>query len=200
MSAIDPRLVSALRAQLARRGAGARVGWKVGRGDAERIGGSIVVGHLTSATLLDRGAVYRKRGGALHADAEVALELGDDAAIGGYRVALELVDLAERGDAEAIVASNVFHRGVAFGGLSRARPNGLRGALIVNGELRDAAPIDEDFDDTVQTVARILAAVDERLSAGDRIITGSIVQVAVESGDAVAAEIEGLGRVEVSIS
>ena len=58
----DPRLASALRRQLARRpDAARRVGWKVGRGDRERIGGEIVVGHLTSATLLEPGGSYGSR-------------------------------------------------------------------------------------------------------------------------------------------
>jgi hypothetical protein len=73
---IDPRADAALRRQLAGRPAVARrVGWKVGRGDRERIPGEIVVGHLTSATLLRPGASYRGVGD-LRADVEIALELG----------------------------------------------------------------------------------------------------------------------------
>ena len=35
-----------------------RVGWKLGVGERERIGGELAVGHLTSATRLDPGATY----------------------------------------------------------------------------------------------------------------------------------------------
>ena len=197
----DPRLASALRRQLARRpDAARRVGWKVGRGDRERIGGEIVVGHLTSATLLEPGGSYGSRDADLHADAEVALELGNDGAIAGYGVALELVDLAEQGDAEDIVAANVFHRAVAFGPVRPSAPRDVEAVLRVNGERRDAAPVAEDFAATVPTVARILAAVDERPKPGDRIITGSIVQVPVTRGDVVAAEIGGLGSVQAAVA
>lgn len=84
------------------------VGWKVGAGDRERIGDGIVVGHLTSASVLDPGATYRAHAGAaLHADAELALLVGREGAIDGYAAAPELVDLADAGDAEQIVAANV---------------------------------------------------------------------------------------------
>ena len=60
MSDVDPRLVAALREQLSRRPAGAdRVGWKYGSGAEEHIGGDHVVGHLTSATLIEPGGDYR---------------------------------------------------------------------------------------------------------------------------------------------
>ncbi len=66
---VDPRLIAALRAQLARRRKDAgRVGWKYGSGEAERIRGEIAVGNLTTATTLEDGETYRG-GGDLHADA-----------------------------------------------------------------------------------------------------------------------------------
>src|SRR5829696_7976667 len=129
-SEVDPRLASALAAQLRTwratlAGGAQRVGWKLGVGDRERIGAGPVIGHLTTATLLAAGEAFRATGiTALHADAEVALELARDveadrdparAAIGGYGAALELVDLGPvAGGPEGIVATNVFHRAVAF--------------------------------------------------------------------------------------
>ena len=202
MTDVDPRLVSALRRQLAGRPSDTRrVGWKVGRGDRERIGGEIVLGHLTSATLLEPGATYRGgRDADLHADAEVALELGDEGAISGYGVALELVDLAEPGDAVDIVAANVFHRAVAFGPFGPTAPRDAEAALVVDGERRAAARVGEDFAATVATVTEILAAVDERPQPGDRIITGAIVQVPIAPGNVVAAALGGLGSVQVSVT
>jgi 2-keto-4-pentenoate hydratase len=41
--------------------------------------------------------------------------------------------------------------------------------------------------------------VDLRLEAGDRLIMGSIVQVAVAPGDEVVAELGALGRVRLEI-
>jgi hypothetical protein len=73
---VPPRLVAALRQQLARQPSGAgRVGWKYGSGESERIGDEIAVGSLTTATTLEEGGTYRGGGSALHADAEVAVEL-----------------------------------------------------------------------------------------------------------------------------
>lgn len=64
----------------ATRGAGAqRVGWKLGVGDAERIGPGPVIGHLTTATQLQPGGCFNAEGvEALHADAELAIELRQD--------------------------------------------------------------------------------------------------------------------------
>jgi 2-keto-4-pentenoate hydratase len=107
----DPRLVSALEEQLTHRrrllDAGAtHVGWKLGMGDRESIGGEIAVGHLTSGTCLEPRSAYRteREDAALHADAEVAVELGTDVepdgdaasvrdAIAAYAAAVEIVDL-----------------------------------------------------------------------------------------------------------
>jgi 2-keto-4-pentenoate hydratase len=198
---VDARLVAALREQLARRPHGARrVGWKVGRGERERIGRETAVGHLTSATVLEPGSTYVGGGGALHADAELALELGDEQTIAGFAVALELVDLGGGGDASAVVAGNVFHRAVAFGEPQPTLPDGLRAALVVNGEVRASSAVAEDPNATVRTVARLLATVEEQLLAGDRLISGSIVQVPVAPGDVVVADLGALGSVELAVA
>jgi 2-keto-4-pentenoate hydratase len=214
---IDPRLESALAAQLADWRAalanGAeRVGWKLGIGDRERIGGP-VIGHLTSASLLRDGSDYEAAEGALHADAEVALEMGRDlganadedearAAIARYVAALELVDLAEPPvEPEAIVAANVFHRAIVLSSGVEALPlAGVEGRLIVNGEVRASAPAPADVADRVLVVARLLDAMGERLRAGDRIITGSVVQVPVAPGDTVVADLGALGSARATIT
>jgi 2-keto-4-pentenoate hydratase len=219
MSAIDPALASALTVQLgawrAALAAGAeRVGWKLGVGDRERIGHGPVIGHLTSATELRPGAAYRLgEAAALHADAEVALTLGSDvdpggdresalAAIAGYGAALELVDLAPTGGgAVSIVAANVFHRAFALGPVERPWPaEGVQGRLIVDGETRASAPASADYAELVRSVAAILGAMGLRLQRGDRLITGSVVQVAVARGDEVLADLGDLGRVQLSIA
>jgi 2-keto-4-pentenoate hydratase len=172
-----------------------------------------VIGHLTSASRLADGAAYRGDGGELHADAEVALAIGRDlgpdvdenearAAIAGYGAALELVDLSQPpAEAGAIVAANVFHRAFVLTPPQPELPtDGVEGRLVVNGEVRAVAAAASDFADRVLVVARLLAAMGEGLRAGDRIITGSIVQVAVEPGDEVVADLGALGRPSATIA
>jgi 2-keto-4-pentenoate hydratase len=211
---IDPRLESALAAQLADWRAaladGAdRVGWKLGMGDRERIGGP-VIGHLTSASLLRDGSAYEASAGDLRADAEVVVEMGRDlgadadedearAAIAGYGAALELVDLAEPPvEPEAIVAANVWHRAVVLAGGGETLTV-VEGRLIVNGEVRASAAAPADVVDRVLVVARLLGAMGERLQAGDRIITGSVVQVPLAPGDEVVADLGALGRARARV-
>ena len=198
---VDPRLVRAVRAQLEQRPAdAARVGWKVGAGDGERIGREpVAVGHLTSATVLENGATYAGGGDDLHADTELAVEV-DDGGTSRYAVALEIVDLGDRGDAEGVVESNIFHRAVAFGAFAATTPQAVRARILVNGEERDAATAPEHVVDRVAGVVRVLEAVGEQVVSGDRVITGSIVQVRVASGDDVLAEIEGLGSVGLEVA
>jgi 2-keto-4-pentenoate hydratase len=198
---VDPRLVAALERQLRRR-AGERVGWKLGIGDRERISDEIAVGHLTTATVLERGASYEPDPGELlHADAEVAVEIGANGEVAGYRAALELCDLRSPPDTpEDVVAANVFHRAVAFGPVRSRLPEGGVGArLLVNGDVRDAGRSASDLADKVARAARVLAAVGERLEPGDLVITGSVVQVPVGPGDEVEADLGELGRVRLQV-
>jgi 2-keto-4-pentenoate hydratase len=207
---MSEQLAAALREQHARRAealrAGARhMGWKLGVGDRERIDGSIAVGYLTSATTHeDGGTVEIAHTEALCADVEIAVELrrtvdpggdvaGAQGAIGGYAAALEIVDLAPVLDSPvAIVATNIFHRAVAFG---RFRPRlvAAAGSAYVNDELRDTAAAPDDVAARLPAAARALASFGERMAAGDGVITGSIVQIPVACGDAVRAEVTGLG-------
>jgi 2-keto-4-pentenoate hydratase len=214
---VEQRLVSALAEQLEQRRAaltrGARqVGWKLGLGERESIGGEIAVGYLTSATVLNPGGRYRAVDGAeLHADAEAVVELGRDVdpeedaraaagAIARYGAALELVDLAPLpGEPDSVVAANVFHRAVAFSGLQPIPPVDLTVGLSVNGRLRAAAAWPDDLAERLSAAARLLDAVGERLRAGDRIITGSIVQVPIDVSDEVVAHFGELGAVGVQI-
>jgi len=191
---VDPRLVAALTRQLASR-RGDRVGWKLGVGDAERIGGTLSVGHLTTSTLLEDGQTYDAGGAAIHADAEVAVVVGV-----GYAPALELVDLSNAGDgADAVVATNIFHRAVAFGDTRIHLPAELEGRLVVNGEVRTRAPVPR-LDDRLAEAAAVLAAAGEGLQHGDRVITGSVAQTSVELGDDVTADFGELGRVTLRLA
>jgi len=218
MGAVDARLRSALERQVAARrevlhGGARRIGWKLGMGDVERIGREVALGYLTSASVVAPASTWTAgRHVSLHADAELALEIGhdvsalaDDAtlrdAVAGYGAALELVDL---GDApkgpEAVVAGNVFHRAVAFGAFQGEMPDGAEGRLVVNGQVRASAPVNVDVAAQCRAVARLLSAMGEQLQSGDRLITGSVVQVAIRPGDEVVANFGRLGQVAATIA
>jgi hypothetical protein len=195
---VHPRIVAAVRAQLGTR-AGERVGWKAAfgiTGVPELIGDTPVPGHLTSATQLAPGAAFDPRGAReLHADCEVVVTAGSDE----VGVALELVDLARQdGAMEDVVAGNVLHLAFALGPAGAGPPGDAR--LLVNGEVRAHAPARGDHSATVAALRRILEAAGERLQPGDKIITGSVVQVPIAPGDEVVAEIDGIGRVGLTIA
>jgi 2-keto-4-pentenoate hydratase len=217
---VHPRLAAALEAQLrdwraAKRAGAAHIGWKVG-GDIAEIetvtGGRPGLGYLTSASLLADGDRYDSDGAQLHADTELAVEVGRDigpeldaagaaAAVTAVCVALELVDLTRPpDDLEGIVGGNVFHRAFVLG--RDARPPLAADAVarsVVDGNVRASCAPHVAVGEAVVTVARLLGAAGERLRRGDRILTGAITQVPVRPGETVAAEIDGLGRVAVTL-
>ena len=199
-------------------GGARRLGWKIGLNVPE-VQQALeieepVIGYLTSATLLEPGAPYDGSAAVeLRAEPEVALTIGhdvepgdlDDAreAIAAFAPAIELVDVGVgRGDVQAILAGNVFHRAVAIG---EERPAvgdvALDGTIAVNGEMRESAEVPRDYADVVELTARLLAGAGERLEEGDVIIAGSLTPpVPVSSGDEVAVDLGQLGRVEVRVT
>jgi 2-keto-4-pentenoate hydratase len=209
---VHPRLAAATRVQLEcwrdllDAGAG-RVGWKVAFGIAEveaLVGAAPALGHLTTATLLVPGGEYRgaRADRELRAETELAVEVGPDGGVAGLAVALEIVDTCRPPDGlEPIVAANVFHRAVAFGPtVPGARGEGAHARLLVNGELRETAAVLADPHATVAAIARLLAAAGEGLEPGERILAGSACHIPVAPGDAVVAEIDGLGAVAATIA
>ena len=102
---------------------------------------------------------------------------------------------------ESVVAANIFHRAVAFSPMVPKLPaDELIATLIVNGDTRASARVAKGFADDVSTAARLLRAVGEGLEPGDLVITGSIVQVPIASGDEVVAAVPDLGVVALSIA
>jgi 2-keto-4-pentenoate hydratase len=193
------RHLAALRAQLARRrallDAGARhVGWKVG-GDIEEVGDP-VFGYLTSATLIAPGAPCDVSGArALRAETELLLEVlpGDDVR---YGVALELVDVARPPhDPAEIIAGNVFHLAAALGAERASAPGG-EARMWVDGSLAEAQPVTTDVPAVLARLRSQLTAAGEQLRPGDLILSGSLCHVPVAPGARLAAEIDGLGRIE----
>ena len=122
-------------------------------------------------------------------------------AIQAYAVALEICDLQQLPDrAESIVASNVLHRAVAFGSWSsRPAAAGVMASLLVDGEMKAADQANLDVAPRLRAAAHVLESVDERLEAGDRIITSLVAQVPLSPGKVVTADMGVLGRVTLSV-
>jgi 2-keto-4-pentenoate hydratase len=218
-----------MRAALARRqaelGAGARpVGWKIGinvPAVQRQLGlDAPVVGYLTSATELAPGA-ERSLAAMTHpaVEPEVAIHLGEPVAAGadadavrnaiaGLGAAIELVDVdLPFEDLEAIVAGNIFHRGVVFGPPDASRAGGslegLRVRVTRNGAEEadaDVAEAGEDPVGVVRHVAGLLAPLGVSLQAGDRIIAGSLTApLPVTPGDSIGVEIEPIGSIGLEL-
>ncbi len=228
--ALDPRVAAGTRRQLeawrAALDAGAqRLGWKIGFNPPavmERLGiGAPVVGHLTTASAVVDGGEHSLAGTtSARVEPEVAIQVGGQAAADGWRVAalapsLEVVDVDRPpSDLEDIVATNIYHRAVVLGQAGapdRGRRGegvlpslGGQGVLSVDGEAVhrfDLAATATDPRETIDVVARTLAACGGSLRVGDWIIAGSLTeQVEVAPGDSVALELGSLGSVAVRLS
>ena len=124
---MDPRVVAGTqrqleswRAELA--GGAQRVGWKIafnGEGVQQRVGiNGPVVGYMTSNTVLKYGARISMAGARnMLLEPEISIEIGPTLEPTALGAAAEIVDVdTPVDDLEAVVASNLFHRGVLFGG------------------------------------------------------------------------------------
>jgi 2-keto-4-pentenoate hydratase len=182
----DPRVIAGMRAQLAQRERmvheGARpVGWKLGLGTPAAI----------------EVAVHVARDVAAGASPEEIR-----AAIGGLGPAIELVDIdVPMDDAEAILAADIFHRGVILGPAQPHR-GPVRGEVHHGDQVETAEDAFTATGDPVRNVAHVaqhLAAFGERLRAGDVIIMGSIVPLlSVAPGERIEYRNDPLGELRVS--
>jgi 2-keto-4-pentenoate hydratase len=183
------------------------VGWKVGFNVPEiqeKLGiDAPLAGFLTTNGLLEDGAEWSLGSeGEVIVESEVAVELGDDArSIVALLPALELADPPDLSqDVDTILAGNIFHRAVAFGPRVETDAPGA-GRILVNGQVQheiDAERAGANLEAMVEAVAARLEAADERLSPGERIITGVLAPPhRAEAGDVVRLELEALGAVEL---
>ena len=183
------------------------VGWKVGFNAPEiqqRLGiDAPLAGFLTTNGLLEDGAEWSLGNeGDVIVESEVAVELGDDArSIVALLPALELADPPDlTQDVDTILAGNIFHRAVAFGPRVEAGAPGAA-RILVNGSVQhevDAERAGANLDAMVEAVGARLAAANERLSPGERIITGVLAPPhKAEPGDVVRLELEAAGAVEL---
>jgi 2-keto-4-pentenoate hydratase len=150
-------------------------------------------------------------------EVEVALLLGKNvppggdldaarAAIAGLAPALEIVDFSRSFDGiESILGHDIFHEAVVFGGEDSGRAgaslDGVSARVTKNGAPvaeGDLSLIPADLGEVVRHVADVLGAAGERLRRGERIIAGSLIKpLEIAPGDALAADLGALGRVEV---
>lgn len=177
-----------------------------------------MVGYLTGATVLPAGGACSLDSTTLAgAEAEIAITIGRDVpggagveeactAVASLAPAIEILDLVPPfDDLEAIIAGNLFHRAVVLGTALPDRPGGSLSGITVralyNGAevgSADAAAALGSIANVVRLTADFLADFGERLSAGDRIISGSIAQrFPVRPGDLVAADFGPLGALQV---
>jgi 2-keto-4-pentenoate hydratase len=183
-----------------------QVGWKVGfniTAAQEKLGiDAPLAGFLTSNGLLEDGAEVSLADGPVVVESEVAVELGEDArTIVALMPALEVADPPDLDqDVETILAGNIFHRAVVFGPRVETTTPGA-GRVLVNGEVEHVmAPGDTSghLEDMVEAVRRRLAAVDQDLQPGQRIITGILAPPHVaHPGDRVRLELDAVGGVEL---
>jgi 2-keto-4-pentenoate hydratase len=95
----------------------------------------------------------------------------------------------------------VFHRAFALSGaVDRLPEGGVEGSLIVRGERVAAARAAPDLAARVRAAADLLRDMGKELRPGDWIITGSVVQVPIEPGDDVVADLGPLGRPRLTIA
>ena len=225
----DPRVARGMRAQLALRrqrlAAGDRpLGWKVGFGAPAMlhyldISGPLVGFLLQSARVPSGGSVSLASWSKPVAEPEIAVHIGRDvpagadraaaaAAIAGISPAIELADLdAPPEDPEHILAGNIYQRHVVLAGAGPARAGAGADGLtcrVTRCGAEFAATGDPqantgEWIEIVRHVADVLAAFDERLRAGEIIITGSVVApLVIEPGeDHVGFDVDPLGSVAV---
>jgi 2-keto-4-pentenoate hydratase len=182
------------------------IGWKVGfniSAAQEKLGiDAPLAGFLSTDGVLEDGAEVSLDDGPVVVESEVAVELGSDArSIVALLPALEVADPPDLDqDVETILAGNIFHRAVVFGPrVETNEPGG--GRVLVNGEVEHVmAPAETSahLEEMVEAVRKRLAAVDEDMLPGQRIITGVLAPPhAAHPGDRVRLELDALGGVEL---
>lgn len=204
---------------------GKRLGWKIGFNDRpsqERLSlAEPVIGFLRRDSLLTSGETFRAPPGAvIKAEMEIAMRIGRnlgagastdeaEAAIAALAPAFEVVNVTHPLDGiEALLQGNLYHAAVLIGPEISVVPKDpratLRGRLRVdNGTVRESESfrLPERFGDLVRVAAETLSRHGEQLSAGDWIISGSIVEpLVVEAGSLITGEISSFEPITLSFA
>jgi 2-keto-4-pentenoate hydratase len=206
------RVARGLEAQLA--GAPDVIGWKLGLNvpAVQRQLGleRPVIGHLTAAAVIEDGSTHSLAGGTrVCVEPEVAIHLGEGGEIEGLGPAIELVDLDPSiSELQAILAGNVFHRGVVLGpiraGVGPADLAALTATVTRNGTVEQRAEFSktgEQPGNVVRLVSERLALVGNELGAGQVIIAGALTPVVpVAPGDHVEVDLGLLGTLGLGLA
>lgn len=224
---LDPRISAGTTRMLAARAAAlssgaAPLGWKLGFGAPaalERFGTDRpLVGFLTGDRLLASGSAVDVAGWtAPMLEAEVAAHFGHSvpadasadealAAVAGWSVAIELADLdPPPSDIEEVLAGNIFHRHVLLGPVVTSLPADLPFSVSRDGD--EVASTSTPFELTgvmgtiLASAASTLASCGASLSAGDVVITGSVVPpIDVSGGGSWHVAAPGLGEISVDLA
>lgn len=221
---LDPRIAAGTTQMLAARdvalSSGAdHLGWKLGFGAPaamEKFGTDRpLVGFLTRGRLLGSGASVDVSGWTSPVlEAEIAAHLGSDlgpgatpaealAAVSGWSVAIELADVdVPPTDLVEILAGNIFHRHVLLGPVVDALPDPLTFTVErdddVNALTSEPTALTGDLGQILASAAATLAACGAGLSAGDVVITGSVVPPIDVTRGIWRVASAGLGTVAVS--
>jgi 2-keto-4-pentenoate hydratase len=199
-----------------------RLGWKVGFATPaafELLGTTQpLIGFLLDNARLEPGAQVSLGGWTrpvLEPEIAVHLEKSLDAnptreetmsAIAGMSAAIELVDVEfASSDPERILAANIFQRHVMVtpGRLDIRGEGHVTARVTLNGQevcaTRHIEALPREVAETVAHVATILREHGERLSAGDMVITGSVIPpFDVAPGDRVIVDMPPLGSLMAS--
>jgi 2-keto-4-pentenoate hydratase len=201
-----------------------QIGWKVGFGSPAGLAALGIdrplVGFLLASGLIPDGASVPVGSYANPMlEPEIAVHLARDvapgaswhdvkAAIGGLSAAIELADVdPPPADVRTILAGNIFHRHVVLGPVDESRTDGRGISGRVRADGREVAAnrrpegLTGEIVNVVRMTAELLQGCDERLRAGDVVITGSVVPpLPVVPGQHVEAHLGPLGRLSVHVS
>src|SRR5262245_21501159 len=179
-----------------------RLGWKVAFGtpaimETLRISAPLTGFLLRRNLLPSSGSVSLKGWSKPIAEPEIAVHMGKDLvagadqaavadAIGALGPAIELVDpvmVPQADNLETVLAADIFQRHVVLGEASKTGAGGSVAGLVAtifrngveSGSTSDPEANTGKLIERVWNVANTLAAFGEKLSAGDVIITGSVL-------------------------
>lgn len=203
------------------------VGWKIGWNDSltqQRLGiDTPALGFLLAASQLEPGETCSLRGTRLAGvEPEIAMRLARDVppdatretawdCVADVYLCLEIIDINGRlDDLIAVLGSNIFHHGFTLA----ESPSVPRGPVLADcrTELRrdgSVAMIPVDLGDSlghlgdhVRFVAATLGLFDEKLRAGDLVLSGLVtpLPVWVEPGNRVEFAVDALGHVAVELT
>jgi len=204
---------------------GARqIGWKLGFGSPTALA-TFGLDRPLVGYLLDRGTVHDGATVALTGwtqpmlEPEIAVHLAKDvdpdaswetvrSCIRGLSAAIELADLwPAPTDVRDILAGNIFHRHVLLGAVDTTRSVAAGIGVSVRLDGREVARthspelLTGELVEIVRLTAEGLAGCDERLRAGEVVITGSTVPpLRVEAGSTVETQTDGLGQLRLSLA